>query len=110
MSNTDRERRQFLKLATTGLAAAPLAGLGMATAASAQEQLPHLDEESEEARALNYRHDATQVGHPEYQEGQNCGNCLLYTDPSAKEWGPCAVFPGKLVAEGGWCTAYVPRG
>ncbi|WP_177169860.1 high-potential iron-sulfur protein [Ectothiorhodospira marina] len=109
MKQADLKRRNFLKLAASGVMAAPMAGL-VSTVSAEDDALPHLKEDSADAQALNYRHDATQVDHADHEEGQQCGNCLLYTDPDAQEWGPCAVFPNHLVSEGGWCTAYVPRG
>lgn len=102
-------RRRFLQLGAGGLVAVPLAGLGWTTAAQAAE-LERLSEEDETAKALSYTHDASGVTHDSYQEGSRCSNCLLYSDPEAKEWGPCSVFPKHLVAEGGWCTAWVGRG
>ncbi|SEQ15253.1 High potential iron-sulfur protein [Ectothiorhodospira magna] len=109
---TDRDnnlsRRRFLKLGSYGLLAVPaVAGLGWSTAAQAMERL---SEDDPAAQALNYVHDASAAaGHPAYEEGQNCLNCLLYTDASAMDWGPCTVFPNLLVAAEGWCTAWVSR-
>lgn len=107
MKKQDMSRRSFMKFGAAGMVAVPLAGLGWTTTAAAAERL---DENSAEAKALSYVHDATTSGHDSYQEGQKCINCLLYTDPSQEEWGGCAVFPGKLVNANGWCTAYVARG
>lgn len=104
----DREhnasRRGFLKFGAYGLLAVPVAGLGWSTTAKAMERL---DEGSASAQALDYVHNAADADHAAYEEGQICSNCQLWTDPSAADWGPCAVFPGKLVAEGGWCSAWV---
>ena len=97
-------RRGFLKFGAYGLLAVPVAGLGWSTQAKAMERL---DEDSAEAQALDYVHDAADADHPSYEEGQVCDNCDLWTDPTAEDWGPCAVFPGKLVAAGGWCSAWV---
>ncbi|MFP4244594.1 MAG: high-potential iron-sulfur protein [Ectothiorhodospira sp.] len=107
MKKQDISRRSFMKFGTAGMVAVPLAGLGWTTTAAAAEQL---EESSAEAKALNYVHDATTSEHDSYEEGQECINCLLYTDPSQEEWGGCAVFPGKEVNAKGWCTAYVARG
>ncbi|MFN2349336.1 MAG: high-potential iron-sulfur protein [Thioalkalivibrio sp.] len=68
-----------------------------------------LSEDDAQAKALNYRHDATKVDHPDYQDGQTCANCQLYTDADAQTWGTCSAFPGRKVAAGGWCSAWVPR-
>lgn len=106
MKKQDLSRRSFLKFGAAGLAAIPVVSLGISTAAAAER----LDESSPEAQALNYKHDGASVDHPSHADGQKCINCLLYTDPSATEWGGCAVFPNKLVNANGWCTAYVARG
>ena len=99
--DTNLTRRRLL----AGLVAVPAAPL-MFMPAMANERL---SEDDPQARALNYRHDASAVDHPDYREGQTCANCQLYTDADAAEWGPCAAFPGRLVAAGGWCSAWVPR-
>ncbi|EHQ51865.1 High potential iron-sulfur protein [Ectothiorhodospira sp. PHS-1] len=100
-------RRRFLKFGSYGLLAVPVAGLGWTTTAKAMERL---SEDDPAAQALNYVHDASAAaGHPAYEEGQTCLNCLLYSDASAQDWGPCSVFPGKLVSANGWCTAWVAR-
>ncbi|MCC5853104.1 MAG: high-potential iron-sulfur protein, partial [Alkalimonas sp.] len=39
-------------------------------------------------------------------EGQYCHNCNLIQGEDA-DWRPCAIFPGKLVANEGWCAAWV---
>ncbi|SFM66151.1 Tat (twin-arginine translocation) pathway signal sequence [Ectothiorhodospira mobilis] len=106
MSDHPISRRKFLKAGTCGLAAVPVAGLFWSGNAQAQERLKENDPS---AQALDYVHNAADSDHADYQQGQNCLNCDLYTDPNAKDWGPCAVFPGKLVAAEGWCSAYVPR-
>ncbi|ANB01092.1 high-potential iron-sulfur protein [Ectothiorhodospira sp. BSL-9] len=100
MKKQDLSRRSFLKFGVAGLVAVPVAGLGWTTTAAAAERL---DPESAEAQALQYVHKSE-------VDDQNCLNCLLYNDPSQEEWGPCAVFPGKVVAAEGWCTAWVARG
>ncbi|MCG5500585.1 high-potential iron-sulfur protein [Ectothiorhodospira lacustris] len=104
--NNNVSRRRFLQFGAYGLVAVPLAGaLGWATAAQAADKV---DESSDTAQALGYRHDAAGVDHPAFVEGSNCANCLLYTDTGG-DWGPCAVFPGQQVAAKGWCTAWVAR-
>jgi hypothetical protein len=105
--NNNVSRRRFLQFGAYGLMAVPLAGLGWTTAA--QASMEQLDPESDTAQALAYTHDAESTEHDQHQEGNHCLNCMLYSDPSAQEWGPCAVFPGKQVSANGWCTAWVAR-
>ncbi len=98
---TNQSRRRFVKLGAIGVASVPLLG----RVALAQEQL---SEDDPTAQSLHYRHDASQVDHPSFEEGRHCGNCQLYQGGD-EEWGGCAIFPGKLVANAGWCTAWVPK-
>ena len=39
---------------------------------------------------------------------QICANCLFYKDSETPEWGGCALFKNRLVAEQGWCMGWVP--
>ncbi|SIT66158.1 High potential iron-sulfur protein [Ectothiorhodosinus mongolicus] len=103
MKEQDVSRRKFLKAGAAGLVAVPVAGLGWTTTAAAGGHGDRLDESDPAAQALQYVHNTA-------NPAQNCANCLLYNDPSQTEWGPCAVFPGKLVSANGWCTAWVARG
>ena len=79
-----------------------------------EQQWERLDENSPNARALGYVHDAAPVdasAQPRFQPGQVCGNCNLYqpdAGDAGEEWGGCSIFPGKLVNVNGWCSAYVP--
>ncbi|MFP4161912.1 MAG: high-potential iron-sulfur protein [Ectothiorhodospira sp.] len=107
MSDQPISRRTFLKAGTCGLAAAPVAGLVWGGNVQAQEK--KIKESDDDAKALDYVHDASDSDHSDYEEGQNCLNCDLYTDPDAEDWGPCAVFPGKLVNAKGWCSSWVER-
>ena len=56
-----------------------------------------VDEDDPTAKAVAYVHDATQTSNSAFKAGSNCANCALYKTPEA-DWGPCALFPGKLVA------------
>ncbi|WP_006786296.1 high-potential iron-sulfur protein [Thiorhodospira sibirica] len=100
-------RRHFLKLGVAGLVAVPVASLVMRPVAAAQK----LTENDPVAQAMAYKHAAADAaGHPKFQEGRTCENCLLYKpDAGTAGWGSCSVFPGKLVAAEGWCSAWVPQ-
>ncbi|MDZ7770444.1 MAG: high-potential iron-sulfur protein [Woeseiaceae bacterium] len=74
--------------------------------------MPRLEESDPQAKSLAYVHDATTVDaskYPQYREGNVCENCALYTGESGAEWGPCSIFPGKLVNAQGWCSVYAPK-
>lgn len=96
------DRRGVLKLAALGTGA--LATVGF-PAAFAQDD--RVDPASDQAKSLNYVHDAAEAAdHDRYSEGSNCANCQLWQGGDA-EWGNCGIFPGKKVAAEGWCTAWV---
>jgi hypothetical protein len=74
--------------------------------------MPKLDESDPQANALGYVALATAVDatkYPQYSAGKDCSNCALYTASADSEWGPCSIFPGKLVAAKGWCSVYAPK-
>ena len=101
-------RRRFLRNTAVAF---PVGLIVLEQPASAQD-LPHLTEDDPMAQALRYVHDAADVdtSHPlaaRFQPGQNCANCVQIQGESGAEWRPCALFPGKLVAAAGWCSAWV---
>ena len=108
-------RRKFLSTTSRTVATIPvvtvLGGRAFGEEAGAAAKL---DESNPTAAALGYRHDANEVDVDRFakrasEEGkkQFCDNCLHYK-PSAEEgWGPCAIFPGFVVAEKGWCNVWV---
>ncbi len=81
-------------------------------------QAPKLDESDPTAMALGYYHDVADIDATRFPrrstepggENQFCDNCILYTGPVGEdEWGPCALFPGKVVAAKGWCNVWAPK-
>ena len=80
--------------------------------ASATAAVGKVPEDEPAAAALNYvevastavRADKMGVAGSE----QICGNCLFYKDSKKPEWGGCALFQNRLVAEQGWCMGWVP--
>lgn len=102
-------RRRFLGMAVAGAVLPVGTGLFTAQAARAQD-LPRLSEDDPAAQALGYVHDVADVDEarfPRYEPGQICGNCNLI-EGEPEEWRPCQIFPGRLVANEGWCSAWVP--
>lgn len=94
-------RRTFVICSLLGSAA-------LATATLSQAQSAKVEETDPQAAALGYKQDATKadkVKFPKYAAGQQCAGCQLYQGP-AKGAGNCALFPGKQVNSGGWCSAY----
>ncbi|MFW2357171.1 MAG: high-potential iron-sulfur protein [Hydrogenophaga sp.] len=81
-------------------------------AAKAQAQAALVNEKDAQAAALGYVADSTKVDakkFPKHAAAQMCSNCQVYAGKPADPAGPCAIFPGKLVAGKGWCSAYVKK-
>jgi hypothetical protein len=78
----------------------------------ARGALPKLDVKDPAAIALGYVENAAQVDvkkYPDFVKGSNCENCLQLQGSAGNSYRPCSLFPGKLVALGGWCTGWTPE-
>lgn len=96
-------RRVFLMTVAT-------ASAGAGTLAHAQAMV---DEKVPQAVALGYVADAKRVDtkrFPKFAAGQVCSNCSLWQGKPTDKAAACALFPGKLVAGPGWCSAWVKKG
>ncbi|MCC5870087.1 MAG: high-potential iron-sulfur protein [Gammaproteobacteria bacterium] len=106
-----KTRRDFLKAAAIGAAVIPAGSAALRSAPAAADELPRLSLDDPAAVALGYVHDVADVDtsrFPRYEEGQLCSNCNLISGDADASWRPCSIFPGKLVANDGWCSAWVP--
>lgn len=107
MSNKSKRsgasRRRFLLVSAAGLAAVPIARVAFAQGAE------KLDENSPAAKALDYHADASKVTNPKRKKDQFCHNCQFFQGKAQDPWGPCAVFPAKQVAGGGWCSTWLAK-
>jgi High potential iron-sulfur protein len=102
-------RRDALKGLAT--AAGALAAIPVVQAESAPIN-PHVKLDDPTAVALGYHDDAKKVDaktFTTYQPGQMCSNCLQLNGKAGDSWRPCNLFPGKLVAAGGWCKVYLKK-
>jgi len=83
-----------------------------ATDAPAAADLPYVDPASNKAKALRYVEKASDApadsrgdkGETKGSE-QFCHNCQFYSEDNG-EGGKCALFPGKLVKNEGWCVSW----
>lgn len=99
-------RRQFFK--TAGSATATVA-IGFGTTTLSAEELLRVSEDDPMAKALNYVEDATTVDAAKRFSDRYCNNCALYAGNQDDEWAKCSIFPGKVVAGHGWCSAWAPK-
>lgn len=98
-------RRRFIELL-------PAAGAGLLCGPMASAQYPALDEKDPRAAAIGYVADAARVDpkrYPKYVPGTDCTTCQFYLAKASDAWGPCTLFPRKLVAGKGWCDAFAKR-
>lgn len=96
----------------------------LALAKKADDKMPaNLQSETEGiGKAMQYKHKAKNVKNPMMKKGSNCMNCVQYNkcasgDTACKplsaaalkkaQYGPCGVFPGKVVDKDGWCMSWV---
>jgi len=73
---------------------------------------PYVDPASNKAKALKYVENASDApsavrGDKGKTKGsdQYCNNCQFYSEGNG-EGGKCALFPGKLVKDKGWCVSW----
>jgi len=90
-------RRDFLKLSGSAVIGVTMGGVALR--ANAQEKL---SEDDPTAQALKY----IEVSET---EGQYCENCMYIQGEDGAEWRPCGIFPGKVVAAKGWCSAWMKK-
>lgn len=113
MNDASKPRRWYPKMtrrrffATAGAAAAAISS-GVRVA-DASPELVRLDENDPTAKALNYVHDAKTVDAAKRASDRFCYNCALFAGESDDEWAGCSIFPGKAVANQGWCSVWAPK-
>jgi hypothetical protein len=70
---------------------------------------PHLEVKDPAAVKLGYVEKAAAVDakkFPTYEKGSSCENCSQLQGSAGAAYRPCTLFPGKLVAAAGWCSAW----
>jgi High potential iron-sulfur protein len=101
---SQNNRRVFLmQVAASGTA---LVGLQV------QAQAAKVDEKDAQAVALGYVADTTKADakkFPKHANEQRCSNCALYQGKASDTVGGCPLFGTKVVAAGGWCSAWAKK-
>jgi len=80
--------------------------IGVGTTAHAATKV---DEDSDDAKALGYRHDTTKVDakkYPQHKPEQKCHSCQFWQGSASDEWAGCSMFGRKQISGTGWCLAY----
>lgn len=98
-------RRNFL-ITSAGL----MSGIALSRPALAKTE--RVDENSDLAKQLGYKHDASLIDaktHPKFKPGEACSNCQFFQGKPGGDWGACTVFGGKDVSDDGWCSAYTHK-
>ena len=91
-------RRVFLGRLGAGVAVVPLASL--VSSAHAATQRLAVDDPTAQARDYSpLSEDAA----------RRCRFCQFYNGDPGFDWGPCVIFPGKLVSADGVCNAWYQR-
>ncbi len=120
------ERRTFVKLGLTSIAALPLMysatgcnkGGESASAPSAAPAITKINPDTNPtAKALGYYEDATKVDTAKYPKKaaadgatQVCDNCSFYAaSADHKGWGNCTLIAGGSVAAKGWCNSWTKK-
>jgi hypothetical protein len=93
-------RREFVMSTATVVALSPSILLTSRSVGAAD--MPKVELNDPQAKALSYAHESTNAENI-------CANCQLYGAAADSAWGSCAIFPGKLVAGKGWCSAWVKQ-
>ena len=101
-------RRKFLQLS-----AVAAAGCFVQPGREARaDELPHLAEDDQMAKAMKYTHDASTVDPASRNNAaadQTCANCALIQGNDGDAWRPCSIFAGKSVAAAGWCSVWAAK-
>lgn len=108
MAHQDKQnpsRRQFLKWSAAAAVTACVGGLSMVARAA---NAPHLTDADPTAKAMDYVDDASTSKNALYKPGSACATCQFYSGPQAG-YGPCQLFPGKVVSAKGWCTSFTKK-
>jgi len=98
-------RRQFIQIV-------PVAGATLLGARAVTAQAALVDEKSERAVSLGYVHDAAKADKAKFKNwaaGHLCNNCAMYQGKAADPQAACTLFPGKVVAGKGWCSAWAKK-
>ncbi len=115
----NKNRREFLKKSTLGIAAALIGAkfVSRPSTAQAETKLVMAKETDPMSKALGYYEDASKVDTKKWTKRagasgakQFCYNCQFYQstagNPKDSKAAPCTILAGKGVAAMGWCNSW----
>ena len=115
---TNLNRRSFVQIATVGVVGLALAAPAFSATTAAPPKkataavLPKLELDNPTAKALGYVEDTTKVNatkYPNHKADQICSGCSLWQGDVKSARNPCTIFPGKSVANKGWCASFAKK-
>ena len=112
MATSFQRRRTVLISGALGLATFVTAAMPWSRARSQADDPAEgatLSENDPLAQQLMYVHDAKRANADLRAENEFCHNCRYFRCESDCSWGPCDLFPGKVVNAQGWCNVWAPK-
>lgn len=108
LEKVKKSRRAFVRSGVAVAFTMPI--LGSIPRLAAAAEMPKVDVNDPQAKALQYVHDATTVDAAKRGGADRiCASCRFYTAAAGSAWGPCTLFPGKSVSSKGWCASWVAK-
>ncbi len=101
ITNVNKTRRSFVSALGAGVFVVPLSHLILSRPVFAADT-PKLSPDDPTAKSLEYTHESP-------DSVKRCAKCQFYTGAADAEWGPCVIFPGKLVNAEGLCKSWYQK-
>ena len=100
-SKLSMDRRGFLRAGLTSAAALPVVASVFGARTAHAQSVTEIEANKIMVQSLQYTDTSA-------KEGQECGNCQLYTAGEGGS-GKCQLFMEGTVAEKGWCMSWVQK-
>jgi len=94
-------RRRFVAAFVSGALIMPLSGLMLPRQARAAD-VPKLSPDDPAAKSLLYTHESP-------DGDRRCSGCQFYSGAANADWGPCVIFPEKVVSARGVCNSWFKK-
>jgi hypothetical protein len=94
------------------IAGAVIPALGLVGNSAFAADLTPLDPNDPVAKSLGFVNDSTKVdakANPTHTAAQKCGTCAQFGGKPGEARGPCNVFVGHTVPQGGWCKVWAKK-